>query len=229
MPGHDLHSLPDRPKRFADGCHYRLVPVHVIGHDPFDVESLVGRMVWSDYERAGAIVMSGVAAIEIACWDIMGKALGEPVHRLLGGAVRDHVKAYANGWYTVERTRQDFHAAARKVIECGYRALKLDPFPAMLGDLDREARLHAISLVEAVRDYFKILEHFNDFDDAGIKACAPGNPEVVDGYFALPTGTGLGVTVDNGVIRAHPPRQIHFDLFAEDWQLRRAERSVATD
>src|SRR5215470_293983 len=116
LPGHDLHSLLDRPKRFADGCHYRLVPVHAIGHDPFDVESLVGRMVWSDYERAGAIVMSGVAAIEIACWDIIGKALGEPVHRLLDGAVRDHVKAYANGGYTVEPTRQDFHAAARKVI-----------------------------------------------------------------------------------------------------------------
>jgi len=76
---------------------------------------------------------------------------------------------------------------------------------------------------------FKILEHFNDFDDASIKACAPGNPEVVDGYFALPSGAGLGVTVDEDVIRAHPPRQIYFNLFAEDWQLREAERSVAAD
>ena len=337
------------------------VPVHVIGHDPFEVESLVERMVWSDYERAGAIVMSGVAAIEIACWDILGKALDQPVHRLLGGAVRDRIKAYANGWYTVERTPQAFHAAARKVIERGYRALKVDPFSAVPGDLEREERLHAISLVEAVRDAvgpdcelliemhgrftpaaaislarelepyepswieepvppvnlkalkkvarkvripvatgervhvrhelrelferqaadvlqtditgcgglleakkiaawadayhiqmaphnvggpistaaalhfaasttnFKILEHFNDFDDASIKACAPGNPEVVDGYFALPSGAGLGVTVDEDVIRAHPPRQIYFNLVAEDWQLREGERSAAAD
>ena len=47
--------------------------------------------------------MSAIACVEMACWDIVGKALGQPVYRLLGGAVRDRIKAYANGWYTVER------------------------------------------------------------------------------------------------------------------------------
>ena len=70
---------------------------------------------------------------------------------------------------------------------------------------------------------FAILEHFNDFADEYVKAAAPGNPEVVDGYFALPTGPGLGVVLDEDVVREYPQREIHFDLFREDWQYRQAE------
>ena len=128
------------------------VPTHVVGSDPFDTEALVQRMWRSDYERAGATVMSGIAAVEIACWDIVGKALGQPVYRLLGGAVRDSIPAYANGWYTVERTPEEFHAAALRVVEKGYRALKLDPFGAGSYELTPEERRRALSLVEAVRD-----------------------------------------------------------------------------
>jgi len=73
------------------------IPTHVLGADPFDVEALVQRMWRSDYERVGGTVMSGISAIEIACWDIIGKAVGQPVFRLLGGAVRSAIKAYANG------------------------------------------------------------------------------------------------------------------------------------
>jgi galactonate dehydratase len=330
------------------------IPTHVLGADPFETEALVQRMWRSDYERAGATVMAGIAAVEIACWDIVGRALGQPVYRLLGGAVRDRIKAYANGWYTVERTPQEFHAAARRVVERGYAALKLDPFGAGSFELTREERHRALALVEAVRDAigpdaellvemhgrftpataiavarelerydpawieepvppenlaalekvarrvsipvatgerihvrhefrelferqaadvvqadittvggiaetrkiaawaeshyvliaphnvggpistaaalhlaactpnFKIQEHFNDFAEAHVKLAAPGNPEVVDGHFALPSGPGLGVTLDEEVVRANPMRAIHFDLFADDWHFRQA-------
>src|SRR5205085_511139 len=67
------------------------VPNHVLGADPFAVESLVHRMWWNDYGRPGQIEMSGVGALEMACWDIMGKATGQPVYRLLGGPVRDRI------------------------------------------------------------------------------------------------------------------------------------------
>src|SRR5438093_722414 len=83
----------------------------IAGSDPFAVEDLVRRMKYGDYGRAGEIVMSGIACVETACWDIKGKALGVPVWQLLGGRVTDKVKAYANGWYTVERTPEAFHAA----------------------------------------------------------------------------------------------------------------------
>jgi galactonate dehydratase len=128
------------------------IPSHVLGADPFDVEALVQRMWRTDYERAGATVMSGISAVEIACWDIIGKAVGLPVFKLMGGAVRDRIKAYANGWYTVERTPDEFHAAARRVVARGYRALKLDPFGAGTSELAPDELRRAVGLVEAVRD-----------------------------------------------------------------------------
>ncbi len=125
---------------------------HIAGSDPFAVEDLVRRMKYGDFGRAGEIVMSGIAVVETACWDIKGKALGVPVWQLLGGRVTERVPAYANGWYTTERTPEAYHEAARAVVARGYRALKLDPFGAGRLELDPAASRYAISLVEAVRD-----------------------------------------------------------------------------
>ena len=71
---------------------------------------------------------------------------------------------------------------------------------------------------------FKILENFNDFADAKIKDLVRGAPEVVDGYFALPEGPGLGVELDVAAAAEFPRRQAKFVLWAEDWQLRDPER-----
>ncbi|MCE7082659.1 mandelate racemase/muconate lactonizing enzyme family protein [Streptomyces sp. ST2-7A] len=128
---------------------------HIAGSDPFAVEDLVRRMKYGDYGRAGEIVMSGIACVEMACWDIKGKALGVPVWQLLGGRANvadPRIKAYANGWYTVERTPEAFHAAALRVVERGYRALKLDPFGTGSLELDHTETMRSLSLVEAVRD-----------------------------------------------------------------------------
>ncbi|GHO72575.1 dehydratase [Ktedonobacter sp. SOSP1-85] len=329
---------------------------HILGHDPFNIEDLVQRMYRHDFARAGEIAMSAISTIEMACWDIVGKALNKPVYQLLGGAVREQIKAYANGWYTVERTPEEFHAAAKRVVAKGYRALKFDPFGAGFYELEREERLRSLSLVEAVRDAvgpeveiliemhgrfnpttaiaiarelerfepswveepvppenaaalkkaaeqinipvatgerihtrfdfrevielqaadylqadithfggiletkklaawaenyymlmaphnvggpvstaaalhfaastpnFKIQEHFNDFSDEWVKSVAPGNPEVIDGYFALPHGPGLGVTLDEEAVAQHPRQEVFFDLFADNWQRRQALR-----
>ena len=72
---------------------------------------------------------------------------------------------------------------------------------------------------------FKIQEHFNDFAEDWVKAAAPGNPDVVEGYFALPQGPGLGIKLNEEVIREHPQQQIFFNLFAENWHRRQAQRS----
>jgi galactonate dehydratase len=325
---------------------------HIVGSDPFDIESLVRRMKYGDYGRAGEIVMSGIACVEMASWDIVGKALGQPVWRLLGGKVNDRIKAYANGWYTVERTPEEFAAAAGRVVRRGYRALKFDPFGPGRYELEHAERMRAVSLVEAVRDAvgsdveilvemhgrfapteavrlagllepfapswleepvppenlaalakvaaktnlpiatgerihdriefrelfeaqsadiiqpdighlggiaetrklaataethyvlvaphnvggpvltaanlhlaactpnFKIQEHFNDFADEEVKQAAPGVPEVVDGYFALPTAPGLGVELNVDFVKQRPRQGAHFDLYADDWHFR---------
>lgn len=124
---------------------------HILGSDPFKIEHLVQRMFRRDFARPSEIMMSAIAVIEMACWDIMGKVLNVPVYQLLGGAVRERIPAYANGWYTVERSAQEFHAAARRVTARGYRALKVDPFGAGFYELDRQEKVRAIELIEAVR------------------------------------------------------------------------------
>jgi galactonate dehydratase len=71
---------------------------------------------------------------------------------------------------------------------------------------------------------FKIQEHFNDFADEWVKSIAPGNPEVIDGYFALPQGPNLGVTLDEDASLAHPRQNVFFNLFAENWHRRQVLR-----
>lgn len=127
-------------------------PRHVVGLDPFETEKLVRNLMRDDYARMGEIAMSGVAALEIACLDIKGQALGVPIYELLGGKVRDRIPAYANGWYTVERSPEEFHKAARVVVDRGYRALKFDPFGPGHYELSRDERIRSVGLVEAVRD-----------------------------------------------------------------------------
>src|SRR5579883_2119893 len=120
---------------------------HILGSDPMKIEDLVQRMFRRDFARASEIMMSAIAVIEMACWDILGQSLGVPVYQLLGGAVRKRIPAYANGWYTVERSPEEFAAAARRVVERGYRALKVDPFGAGFYELTRKEKLASIALI----------------------------------------------------------------------------------
>jgi galactonate dehydratase len=332
---------------------------YVVGSDPLRIEDLVHRMALGDYSRVDEVAGMGIALVEIACWDLLGKALKQPVHQLLGGAVRDKIKAYANGWYTVERTPEAFHEAAKKVTARGYKALKVDPFGAGHYEMERSEKRRSVSLIEAIRGAvgpdveilvemhgrfspataielsadlepfkpswveepvppdnfeamakaaakiripvatgerihtryevrrllelgcvdvlqtditesggllegkktaamadayyvtfaphnvggplstaaclhlaacttnFKIQEHFNDFVDSWVKDAAkgPGYPEVKDGYFSLPGGPGLGITVDEDFVRAHPMQAEGFNLFQEDWHRRQSKKA----
>ena len=62
------------------------------------------RHIWTSLHRrvtwtGGAVTISAISAIDLALWDIKGKALGVPVYELIGGKVRDRVPLYANGWF----------------------------------------------------------------------------------------------------------------------------------
>src|SRR4051812_48091155 len=99
----------------------------VLGRDPFDIEAVVGGLVRDQYQ-GGLTVLSAISGVEVAMWDLVGKACGQPVYRLLGGRCRATLPAYANGWYGGARTPRDFAERARDAAGLGYRALKFDPF-----------------------------------------------------------------------------------------------------
>jgi galactonate dehydratase len=123
----------------------------VLGSDPFDVEAVVGGMIRDQYQ-GGSTVMTAISAVEIAMWDLIGKACGQPVYRLLGGRCHERLPTYANGWYGGARTHTEFAERARATVERGYGALKFDPFGTAWKVLDRTASAAAIDIVAAVRE-----------------------------------------------------------------------------
>jgi galactonate dehydratase len=125
------------------------VASRVIGKDPFDIEAVVGGMIRDQYQ-GGSTVMTAISAAEIALWDIIGKATGQPVYRLIGGRAKPALHAYANGWYGGCQSPGDFAARARQVTALGYRAVKFDPFVTAWKQLDRDEEDHAVAVIEAV-------------------------------------------------------------------------------
>lgn len=95
---------------------------------------------------------AATCAIEVACWDILGKSLGVPLWQLLGGRVQNRLRVYANGWYKCLREPEAFAARAAEVVGMGYTALKFDPFGSAHLDLTREEEKLSLSLVRAVRE-----------------------------------------------------------------------------
>lgn len=119
----------------------------VIGEDPLNPEALWQRLYKKFYLRSN-IAMNGIV---LACWDILGKSLGVPVWRLLGGKQRSRLRAYVNGWYTCDRTPAAYAQAAAAYAAKGYTALKFDPFGSAYQTLSKADEKMAVSLVEAVR------------------------------------------------------------------------------
>ena len=124
----------------------------ILGLEVFQTETLVTRLTRHVYADGGQIKMCAISALEIACWDAIGKALGQPVYNLVGGRCRERVRAYANGWYRNERTPEAFADAARRAVAMGYSALKFDPFGAAMGVLTPREEALSIDIVAAVRE-----------------------------------------------------------------------------
>ena len=101
----------------------------LIGEDPFDIDRLWHK-IFRRYTYLGSrgLVTAVISGIDIALWDIKGKALGRPIYEILGGKFRDNITMYANGWFTGCTTPADFADAAAATVAQGYTALKFDPF-----------------------------------------------------------------------------------------------------
>ena len=90
----EAYGVPFSPNRVTQLIE-DVVARHVIGWDPFKIERLWRNIYSSGYAQHPELTMGGVlSSIEIACWDIVGKALDQPIYNLLGGQVREKLRSY---------------------------------------------------------------------------------------------------------------------------------------
>jgi L-rhamnonate dehydratase len=114
----------------------------VLGQDPFEIERLVHRMYEGSifFGRQGAAIQA-MSGVEIALWDIAGKATGRPVYQLLGGAFRKTFRAYASILFG--DTPAQTERTARELAGQGYRAVKFGWDPMGQGEESDLAHVRA--------------------------------------------------------------------------------------
>jgi galactonate dehydratase len=168
----------------------------LVGRDPRDIEQAVRVLKKHSFWRLGVIGMSAVSGIEMALWDILGKRLGVPVWRLLGGKVRDKVRVYTHlGLGDMRAVYETLDAApllerAHEVVARGYRAFKSVFIPythyhAPLPEVDKVARMME-ALRAAVGPEVEVMVDFHGRPASAaaalayIKAIEPGRPMFVE-------------------------------------------------
>ncbi|HEV2428543.1 MAG TPA: mandelate racemase/muconate lactonizing enzyme family protein [Thermoplasmata archaeon] len=107
---------------------------------------------YSFYRSRSMEATSALSSVDIACHDLRGRELGCPVSTLLGGARRDRVRAYSNGWYSDCVEPDEFAEKALRMVRSGFLALKFDPFGDEFGGLSAEGLARASERVRAVRE-----------------------------------------------------------------------------
>jgi galactonate dehydratase len=157
---------------------------YVVGQDPFDIEALWFKLYQIEH-NTGPVMYSAMAGLEMALWDVVGKACGQPVYNLVGGKVRNRVKAYANGWYGNTKDLDELAEKAKGVKARGYKALKFDPFGPGGREISLSELRRACVTVEKVRsavgdDVEILLEFHGRFSPImaieAIRAMVPYNP-----------------------------------------------------
>ena len=132
----------------------------LVGQDPFQIEYIWNALYKQTFKYGQLIILTALSGIEQALWDIKGKALGVPVYELLGGKLRDKVRAYANAWafqkivtqMTAEDTPDSIAENALKMVDKGFTALKWDPFREGGQVIQRSEEEFALACVKAVRE-----------------------------------------------------------------------------
>ena len=187
----------------------------IIGRDAFDVE-----VIWEDlYNRikdygGQGMAASALSGIDIALWDIVGKSCGKPIHKLIGGAHRTEVTAYATGLYFIDMNRlvEEAVEEAQEFVENGFSAIKMKiGLGSLKLDIERvtavrraigdDMRLmvdanHCFSVPQAIR-IGRELEQLNVewFEE-------PISPEDVDGYVEVTRALDMAVAGgENGFTR----------------------------
>ena len=128
---------------------------YAAGRDPHDIENLWRRVYSSGFTQHSDLSLMGVlSALEMACWDIVGKAAGQPVYKLLGGQVHERLRAYTYIYPRPGDQTDVYHdpdlAAERSAeyLAMGFTALKFDPAGPYSAFDGRQLSLEALDLSE---------------------------------------------------------------------------------
>ena len=145
--------LPDRAGALVGRISELVKAKLLIGKNPFDTEALVDQLLLRATGRMGDVESSVVSMVEIACRDLVGRSLGIPVYQLIGGAVRDRIKACAVGWTPADRSPEDYATAAQEQVALGFRLLAFELFGPGTARLDLTPSVlrDAVRLAESVR------------------------------------------------------------------------------
>ncbi len=146
----EAYTQADRDR--AIEIHIQQLGRYLVGRTPFDIKHFTF-LAYNDYanKRGSMEFYCAISAIELALWDIVGKATGQPVYNLLGGKCRDKIRVYANGWGG-GGTPEEAAEKAKATVALGFTALKFDPFPnPWRAYIDRQQEEEAVAKVAAVR------------------------------------------------------------------------------
>jgi len=132
---------------------------YVIGTDPFRTETLWRKIYAHGYDQHPDVTKMGViSALEMACWDIIGKAVGQPVYNLLGGQYHERLRSYTylyppSSVSGMSGVQADPQAAGNRAVEYmkrGFTAVKLDPVGIGSAHAPYQLSLETLALTEAV-------------------------------------------------------------------------------
>jgi D-galactarolactone cycloisomerase len=178
----------------------------VIGADPFDTSVLWDKLYnWTRDQGQKGVTISALSAIDIALWDIKGKALELPVYKLLGGAYRTKAKAYATGLYEPQSVPSIVDALVEEAV--GHKTLGFHGMKLKIGyDLTTDVRYvcaireaigddlglmvdanHAYNAPEAIR----LARAMEPFDITWFEEPVP--PEDLDGYLEVKRNTSIPI------------------------------------
>ncbi|WP_328590309.1 L-rhamnonate dehydratase [Veronia nyctiphanis] len=195
----------------------------ILGHDPFDYEYLWQRMYRSTmaWGRKG-IGMAAISAIDIALWDLMGKATGQPVFKLLGGRTKEKIPCYASKLYRTDL--DEMQREAQSYLDQGFDMMKMR-FGYGPKDGPQGVREN-IKSVEAVREVIgpdvdlmlecymgwnleyskRILPKLEKFEPRWLEE--PVIPDDIDGYAELNKLTSIPISGGEHEFTSHGFKQL---------------------
>lgn len=165
----------------------------IIGMDPFDTEAIFNKLMKKTFwgQGGGTVIFGGMSAIDMACWDIKGKALNVPVYKLLGGSCRKDLRCYASqiqsDWGKERRAlsdTEDYREAALKAVAEGYDAVKVDLF-----QYDKNGVMWAYNLCGCLEAEF--IDMCVERMEAVRNAVGPRVDIIVENHAATDAGTSI--------------------------------------